>query len=141
MIIRNRDINKVTKTTVDDEIEIGDHVECERYAVIVKKYGKLVKYQHYTYVPRDHLASPTDLAFDSEAHILSWTAASPSCFAPTFYILCKEENDKVSRDFSNTTQWKVKGPLPISCQVSSCPKAAFNLSCSPLSESFDFGDS
>ncbi|KII65431.1 hypothetical protein RF11_06386 [Thelohanellus kitauei] len=83
---RNKDINKVTKTTVDDEIEIGDHVECERYAVIVKKYGKLVKYQHYTYVPRDHLASPTDLAFDSEAHILSWTAASPSCFAPTFYV-------------------------------------------------------
>ncbi|KII72604.1 Basement membrane-specific heparan sulfate proteoglycan core protein [Thelohanellus kitauei] len=129
-----------TETSSDDEVVIGDHSNCERYAVIVKQEDRIIKYRHYTYAPREGFDSPTRVIFDADSNTLKWRATSLPCFAPTFYIECLDTNGAKSKTFSTHNFLNLSPQLPASCQVASCPNAVFGPSCSPFSAKVVFSE-
>ncbi|KII61830.1 Low-density lipoprotein receptor-related protein 2 [Thelohanellus kitauei] len=83
----NQKIDRVKKTVHENEIVLGSHVQCERYILVIKVDGIVIRYKQYIYIQNFYYFTPYDLEFHSSDRILRWKTNCPSCFHPTFYVL------------------------------------------------------
>ncbi|KII72024.1 hypothetical protein RF11_06164 [Thelohanellus kitauei] len=71
---------------VKSKIEVEGHIKCERYAIIVKLRGSVIRYMQYKYVPNVIYFTPNHLRYDRKTNILRWQATIPICLIPVFYV-------------------------------------------------------
>ncbi|KII62754.1 hypothetical protein RF11_08928 [Thelohanellus kitauei] len=84
----------VRDTTVHENgILVGGHVQCERYILVIKVDGSVIRYKQYKYIQKFYYFTPYDLEFHSSNRILRWKTNCPEAGVQKFFTFKLPENN------------------------------------------------
>ncbi|KII66382.1 SCO-spondin [Thelohanellus kitauei] len=100
----NKKIQVIRKHVQNNTLDVDGHFECERYALVVKSRGLVIRYLQYIYIPNQKAFTPHSLRYDRGSGILSWKAYIPKCISLVFYVIDYKHRSNVIEDQNYFTE-------------------------------------